>query len=130
MSKLVPLQEYIAPDADVSLLLGQELITTPEALFRPSLIGFDMKGLPALIHETIMKCAIDVRRPLYENILLVGMHLMSYKPSKGANSQFPGLTERLMKELEALSTSKVKIVAHSNRRFASWIGGMNEIGYK
>lgn len=55
----------------------------PEVLFDPSLVGLESKGAHHLVHETINKCDIDVRRELYNNIVL-----------SGGTSMFEGLQTR------------------------------------
>ena len=61
-----------------------------------------------------MKCDIDVRRDLYENIVL-----------SGGTTMFPGLTERLKKEVYNLAPTSVKpkIYAPAERKYTVWIGG-------
>ena len=44
----------------------------PEVLFDPNLMGLESKGIHHLVHDTINKCDIDVRRELYNNIVLSG----------------------------------------------------------
>jgi actin len=61
-----------------------------------------------------MKCDIDIRRDLYNNVVL-----------SGGTTMFPGIDIRLTKELSALAPSsiKVKIVAPPERKYSVWIGG-------
>ena len=49
-----------------------------------------------------MKCDVDIRRDLYNNIVM-----------SGGSTMFPGIPERLSKEVNQLapSTMKVKVVA-------------------
>ncbi len=71
MLKYNIVQRYV--DENVVMDIGHELLTTPEALFCPSLIGLEHKGLHELIYDTIMKCPMDTRKDLFANILLSGM---------------------------------------------------------
>ena len=73
-----------------------------------------MPSLPELAFKSIMKCDIDVRKDLYENMVL-----------SGGTTMFPGLVERLQKEMNSLipSTMKVRITAPAERKFSVWIGG-------
>jgi len=70
------------------------------------------------IHETtfnsIMKCDVDIRKDLYGNIVL-----------SGGTTMFPGIAERMNKEVTALApqSMKVKVVAPPERKFSVWIGG-------
>jgi actin-related protein len=61
-----------------------------------------------------MKCDINVRKDLYGNIVM-----------SGGTTMFPGIPERLSKEITAFapSTMKIKVVAPPERKFSTWIGG-------
>jgi hypothetical protein len=67
-----------------------------------------------MVFNAIMKCDVDIRKDLYANVVLAG----------GA-TMFPGLAERLQKELTALAPAamKVKVVAPAERKYSAWIGG-------
>jgi actin-related protein len=88
------------------------------------------------IHETtfnsIMKCDIDIRKDLYANTVLSGgkikkkISVFSYKiNSKLGTSMYPGIADRMQKEITALapSTMKIKIIAPPERKYSVWIGG-------
>jgi len=83
-------------------------------LFKPSFIGKEYNGLHELTFNSIMKCDVDVRKDLYNNIVL-----------SGGTTMFPGIAERLSKEVSALAPSsmKIKVVAPPERRYSVWIGG-------
>src|SRR5271170_4930373 len=63
------------------------------------------------IHETtynsIMKCDIDIRKDLYANTVL-----------SGGTTMYPGIADRMQKEITALapSTMKIKIIAPPERK--------------
>jgi len=61
-----------------------------------------------------MACDLDVRKELYNNIVM-----------SGGTTMFEGIQERLNKEIVALapSTMKIKVVAPAERKFSVWIGG-------
>jgi len=61
-----------------------------------------------------MACDIDVRKDLYENMVM-----------SGGTTMYPGMPERLTKEMVNLAPSKVKINinAPAERKFSVWIGG-------
>ena len=65
-------------------------------------------------YNSIFKCDLDVRRDLYGNVVL-----------SGGTTMFPGIADRMQKELAALSPAsmKVKIVAPPERKYSVWIGG-------
>uniref|UniRef100_A0A4W6EJU7 Actin, alpha, cardiac muscle 2 n=1 Tax=Lates calcarifer TaxID=8187 RepID=A0A4W6EJU7_LATCA len=62
----------------------------------------------------IMKCDIDIRKDLYAN------NVMS-----GGTTMYPGIADRMQKEITALapSTMKIKIIAPPERKYSVWIGG-------
>jgi hypothetical protein len=65
-------------------------------------------------YNSIFKCDLDIRRDLYGNVVL-----------SGGTTMFPGISDRMQKELTSLSPSsmKVKIVAPPERKYSVWIGG-------
>jgi len=106
-------KSYELPDGNV-IVLGSERFRCPEVLFQPSLIGKEASGIHDCTYQTIMKCDVDIRRDLYANIVL-----------SGGTTMFPGIAERMTKELTALapSTMKIKVVAPPERKYSVWIGG-------
>ena len=92
------------------------------------------------IHETtfnsIMKCDIDIRKDLYANTVLSGgKRLTPLAPCCDylsteldvclGTSMYPGIADRMQKEITALapSTMKIKIIAPPERKYSVWIGG-------
>ena len=76
----------------------------PEALFDPALVkevfgyqyndyeeGIKNEGMSDLCHKSVMDCDVDIRRDLYQNVML-----------SGGSTLFRGLPERLQKELDAV----------------------------
>jgi actin len=61
-----------------------------------------------------MKCDVDIRKDLYGNVVL-----------SGGSTMFPGIGDRMSKEITALAPSsmKVKVVAPPERKYSVWIGG-------
>jgi len=61
-----------------------------------------------------MKCDFDIRKDLYGNVVL-----------SGGTTMFPGIAERMQKEITNLAppTMKVKIIAPPERKYSVWIGG-------
>ena len=104
---------YELPDGNI-VVLGNERFRCPEVLFQPSLLGKDMCGIHEYLFKSVRSTDIDIRRPLYENIVL-----------SGGSTMFPGIGERLAKEVTQLvpSSVKVKVVAPSERKYSVWIGG-------
>uniref|UniRef100_A0A8C2FD63 Actin, alpha cardiac n=1 Tax=Cyprinus carpio TaxID=7962 RepID=A0A8C2FD63_CYPCA len=71
-------------------------------------------GQCLLSHWNIMKCDIDIRKDLYANNVL-----------SGGTTMYPGIADRMQKEITALapSTMKIKIIAPPERKYSVWIGG-------
>lgn len=53
-------------------------------------------------YDSIMKCDIDIRRDLYGNVVL-----------SGGTTMFPGIRDRMNKELAALAPSNMKAIPQS-----------------
>jgi len=106
-------KSYELPDGNV-IVIGNERFRAPEVLFQPSLIGKEASGIHDCTFQTIMKCDVDIRRDLYANIVM-----------SGGTTMFPGIAERMTKELTSLapSTMKIKVVAPPERKYSVWIGG-------
>jgi len=106
-------KSYELPDGQV-ITIGNERFRCPEALFQPALLGLESRGIHETTYNSIMKCDVDIRKDLYGNIVL-----------SGGSTMFPGIAERMSKEITALapSTMKIKIVAPPERKYSVWIGG-------
>jgi actin beta/gamma 1 len=104
---------YELPDGNV-ITVGNERFRCPEVLFRPNLIGIEQEGIHKTMFSTIMKCDVDIRKDLYANIVL-----------SGGTTMFPGINQRLTKEIQALApaTMKIKVIAPPERKYSVWIGG-------
>ena len=104
---------YELPDGNV-ITIGNERFRCPEVLFQPSLVGKEASGIHDCIFQPVMKCDVDIRKDLYANVVL-----------SGGTTMYPGIAERMTKELTALapSTMKIKVVAPPERKYSVWIGG-------
>jgi actin-related protein len=104
---------YELPDGN-TVTVGNHRFRCPEALFKPSLIGKEASGVHELTFNSITKCEIDVRKDLYQNIVL-----------SGGTTMYPGIAERLTKEIVSLAPSamKIKVIAPAERKYSVWIGG-------
>ena len=110
---------YELPDGQL-ITVGDERFRCPESLFQPSLICHDHcpPDFPGIgIHEncynSIMKCDKDIHKELYANTIL-----------SGGNTMFPGIAERMYKEMITLApTAKIKVTAPPERKHSVWIGG-------
>jgi actin len=106
-------KSYELPDGQV-ITVGNERFRCAEFLFQPSFGGMESAGIHELVYNAIMKCDVAHHKDLYSNVVLAG-----------GSSMFPGLADRLKKELTALAppTLKVNIIAPPERKYSSWIGG-------
>lgn len=104
---------YELPDGQV-ITIGTERFRCAEVLFQPSLIGLEAPGIHETTFNSIMKCDVDIRKDLYGNIVL-----------SGGSTMFPGIADRMSKEVAALAPNsiKVKVVAPPERKYSVWIGG-------
>jgi actin-related protein len=107
------MQNYELPDGGI-ISLGNERFRCAEAMFQPSLLGWETKGLHRMVYDCLEKTHPNLTSELYSNIILVG-----------GNTMFIGFAERLQKELKALvpASRKVKVVAPPERQKSAWIGG-------
>jgi actin-related protein len=104
---------YELPDGQV-ITIGNERFRCPESLFQPSFLGRESAGIHECTYNSIMKCDVDIRKDLYGNIVL-----------SGGTTMFPGIADRMQKELVNLapSTMKIKVLAPPERKYSVWIGG-------
>ena len=75
----------------------------------------EQAGIHEMIHNSIMKCDVDIQlKNLYSSIVL-----------SGGTTMYPGIADRMQKEISALapSSEKVKIIAPPERKYAAWLGG-------
>ena len=106
-------KSYRLPDESV-ILIGEERFKVAESLFQPDLVEEKAVGAHQMIYDSIMDCNVDIRKDLYSNIVM-----------SGGTSMFPGIEERMQKELTTLAsrTMEIKIIAPPERKYSSWIGG-------
>ena len=102
-------KSYELPDGQV-ITIDKERFSCPEALFQPSLLGKESVSIP----DSILKCNINVPKDRYAYVVL-----------SGGNTLFPGIAERMQKEIAALSppTVETKVIAPEQRQSSAWIGG-------
>ena len=106
-------KNYEMPDGK-TLSITNERYACPEALFSPELLGLEMEGIHIIANRCIMKSDVEIRKELYYNIILCG-----------GNTLFPGLPERIVKEMAGLagSANKVKVSSPPERLYSVWMGG-------
>ncbi|KAF5303091.1 hypothetical protein FQR65_LT08422 [Abscondita terminalis] len=106
-------KSYELPDGQV-ITIGNERFRCPESMFQPSFLGMETSGIHETTYNSIMKCDLDIRKDLYANTVL-----------SGGSTMFPGIADRIQKEIAALApaTMKIKIIAPPERKYSVWIGG-------
>jgi len=107
-------KNYELPDGRV-ITIGSERFRCPELLFKPlELGGKEMDSIQDLTFKSVQECDTDVRRDLYQNIIL-----------SGGTTMFEGIGERLTQEIKnrAPRGVDVKVIAAPDRKYAVWRGG-------
>ncbi|XP_044538000.1 actin-3-like [Gracilinanus agilis] len=106
-------ETYTLPD-DRIIAMKEERYRVPEAFFRPSLLNISCPGLHKKIHEVIMSCDPELRKIFNVNTILCG-----------GSMGFPGIEQRMVKELQALQEqlTKIKVIVPAECWFSSWCGG-------
>jgi actin-related protein len=104
---------YELPDGQV-ITVGNERFRCPEALFQPSFLAMECAGIHETCYNSIMKCDDDIWKDLYANTVL-----------SGGSTMFPGIADRMQKEITALAPPKmkIKVIAPPERKYSVWIGG-------
>ena len=115
---------YLLPDGK-KITIGNARFRAPEILFQPTFLSKEIHGLHETSHHSILKSDMDIRKDLYSNIVL-----------SGGSCLFPGLDQRLVKEVAKLVPSslknKIKVVScngtssvtsDDSRLFSVWVGG-------
>jgi len=106
-------KNYELPDGEI-ITVEAEPFKCSEPLFKPKLIGLDQIGIDKMIFESIMKCDIEMRKDLYNNIVL-----------SGGSTMFNGIVQRIQKEILSLApdSTKIQIIAPPERKYSAWLGG-------
>ncbi|XP_005105684.1 actin-5 [Aplysia californica] len=106
-------KSYELPDGGV-VTVGNERFRCPEVLFQPSFTGRESAGVHELLYNSVQSCDIDIRKDLLHNTVL-----------SGGSTMYPGLADRMQKELTDLvpPSNKVKVIASPERKYSVWIGG-------
>lgn len=104
---------YVLPDG-TNIELGSSRYRAPELLFRPDLVGDESEGIHEILANSIIKSDMDLRKILYQNIVL-----------SGGSTLFKGFGDRLLNELKKMAPKevKIKIASPKERLYSTWIGG-------
>jgi len=106
-------QSFALPDGS-TLEIGPARFRAPEVLFRPDLIGEEYEGLHECLVFAIQKSDMDLRKLLFQNIVL-----------SGGSTLFKGFGDRLLSEVKKMAPKdiKIRISAPQERLYSTWIGG-------
>jgi actin len=106
-------RSYELPDGRI-IRIGSERFRAPETLFKPALVGLEVRGIHESTYSSIMRCDLDIRRELFGNIVL-----------SGGSTMFTNIHERLQREIVQMTPTsvKVKLIASPQRKYSVWIGG-------
>ena len=105
---------YTMPDGQ-TVAIGSERFRCAEILFTPSMVGMTTDGVHEVLYKTALQCAIDVRKSLFQNIVI-----------SGGSTMFSGFPRRLHVELCKLfgtMTPDINIDAVEDRNVLTWQGG-------
>ena len=102
---------YNAPK-DVMQLIQKQCVE--RGFFARLRAAANVMGIHQAVNCSILRCDDDICAELYGNVVL-----------SGGNSMFPGLADRLQKELVGLAPSamKIKVIAPPGRKNGAWVGG-------
>lgn len=109
--KLAEKTEFMLPDGQL-LQVASQRFRCCEAFFQPEVLGEACDDLPSMIYDTIASCDMDLRRDLFNNIILVG-----------GCAKFPGLQQRVTKELQLRGTVDVNVKIPEDPEYSVWKGG-------
>lgn len=106
--------EFMEPGESHQLHVGIERMRAPEVLFQPALVGNVEAGLAETIEFVLKRFTPEEQSALVSNIFLTG-----------GCASFPGLVERLERELMEIRPHKssFKVICVDDSVLAAWNGG-------
>ncbi|TRY63952.1 hypothetical protein TCAL_07699 [Tigriopus californicus] len=113
-----PYSSLLSKTCDLSsgevITIHKERFRCAEALFQPSDMGLNQKGIHQMTLDSIMRCDEDIRKELFSNIILTG-----------GSTMLPGMAARMEREITALAPpyTKINVISPSDRQYSPWIGG-------
>ena len=103
---------YELPDGQV-ITVATERFKAPERMFHTQLIGLEEESVHEIVYGSIMKCDRDIRKDLFDNIVLAG-----------GNTMFDGYAQRLQKEVKGRAPGSFTVkICSSEGKYSDWIGG-------
>ncbi|KAI6646615.1 beta-actin [Oopsacas minuta] len=96
------------------ITIGNERFRCAEPIFNPSYLGMSIAGLQDTAYHSIMKCDVEIRNYLFSNIVL-----------SGGNTMFPGMRERMQRDIQQLAPKgvQVNVISPPERHYSAWRGG-------
>ncbi|EHB11299.1 Actin-related protein 3 [Heterocephalus glaber] len=116
---------------EFSIDVGYERFLGPEIFFHPEFANPDFtQPISAVVDEVIQNCPIDVRRPLYKNIVLSGGSTMFRDFGHRLQRDLKRTVDARLKLSEELSGGRLKpkpidvqAITHHMQRYEVWFGG-------
>ncbi|EDO41822.1 predicted protein [Nematostella vectensis] len=114
-----------------SVDVAYERFLGPEIFFHPEFSNPDFTTpLSEVVDNVIQNCPIDVRRPLYKNIVLSGGSTMFRDFGRRLQRDIKRTVDARLKMSETLSGGRIKpkpietqVISHHMQRYAVWFGG-------
>ena len=112
--------------------VGHERFLGPEVFFNPQILPKSeyTTPLPIVVDGVIQNTPIDVRRPLYENVVLSGGSTLYKDFGKRIQRDMQRIVNKRLQASEMLSGGKMKpqpinvnVVSHKMQKYAVWFGG-------
>eukprot|EP01084_Bolivina_argentea_P044174 81319_1 len=113
MEKTIIGKNFELPDGEI-ICIDNERFRATEIMFKPDLIGLEDGGIHKTLNNSIMQCDVDIRRDMFNNIVLCGGNVM-----------FDGMVERLQKEMNYSEPCRFKknVIGNDEREYQIWLGG-------
>uniref|UniRef100_A0AC35TRK5 Actin-related protein 3 n=1 Tax=Rhabditophanes sp. KR3021 TaxID=114890 RepID=A0AC35TRK5_9BILA len=111
--------------------VGYERFLGPEIFFHPEFVNSDYTtSISETVDNVIQECPIDVRRGLYENIVLSGGSTMFKDFGRKMQRDIKKISDNRLAVSEQLSGGNLKpnpidvqVFSHRMQRYAVWFGG-------
>ncbi|XP_002738557.1 actin-related protein 3 [Saccoglossus kowalevskii] len=114
-----------------SVDVGYERFLGPEIFFHPEFANAEYTtSISDVVDDVIQNCPIDVRRPLYKNVVLSGGSTMFRDFGRKLQRDVRRVVDNRLKISEQLSGGRIKpkpievqVITHHMQRYAVWFGG-------
>lgn len=105
--------------------LNTERFTAPEVLFSPAVMHIESPGISAVLWDCIEAAEVDVRRALYENIILSGgtTLLAGFGARLATDMKAAYLREKLKGDLSRMARCPIAVKEPPRRQYMAYVGG-------